>query len=434
MPAVLSQDSELRPTGRRAHWRTRSVLAGTIAALGLSLLAAMPATADPTDPTTSSEAQQAWVESTQRAGALNEQVLVAQETAAAAATQATAAGDEVIRSRDAATAAAAAAVAADATAASFQDKVNAFANASFRGARLSSFSVMLTADSADDFLDQVTSLDRVAADTRQTLDAALAAKAEAATAQANAQAAQAAAEAAKTQADAAKAAADEAAADVTARKADLDAEAARYKALYDTLSEQERQAAIAAREAELEAQAAAAAAASEEAAAQAAPAEAPAAANRSRTRTDAAPNEQAAQAPAPASQATQAPKPEPVAAPSGSGAASVAVAAALSKQGAPYVYGAAGPNSFDCSGLTSWAWKQAGVSIPRTSSGQSGLPVVPLSQLQPGDLVTYYSPVSHVAMYIGGGQIIHASTPSKPVYITSVSGGGPNPVGHRVTG
>ena len=59
---------------------------------------------------------------------------------------------------------------------------------------------------------------------------------------------------------------------------------------------------------------------------------------------------------------------------------------------------------------------------------------MPLSELQPGDLVTYYSPVSHVAMYIGNGQIIHASTSSKPVYITSVTGGGPNPTGHRVTG
>jgi cell wall-associated NlpC family hydrolase len=74
------------------------------------------------------------------------------------------------------------------------------------------------------------------------------------------------------------------------------------------------------------------------------------------------------------------------------------------------------------------------VSIPRTSSGQAGLPSVPLSQLQPGDLVTYYSPVSHVAMYIGNGQVIHASTESRPILITSVTGAGPNPTGHRVSG
>jgi len=110
------------------------------------------------------------------------------------------------------------------------------------------------------------------------------------------------------------------------------------------------------------------------------------------------------------------------------------VAAALSKEGGRYVYGAAGPDAFDCSGLTSWAWAQAGVSIPRTSSGQAGLPSVPLSQLQPGDLVTYYSPVSHVAMYIGNGQVIHASTESRPILITSVTGAGPNPSGHRVSG
>jgi cell wall-associated NlpC family hydrolase len=102
--------------------------------------------------------------------------------------------------------------------------------------------------------------------------------------------------------------------------------------------------------------------------------------------------------------------------------------------GSPYVYGAAGPNAFDCSGLTSWAWSQAGVSIPRTSGGQAGLPSVPLSELQPGDLVTYYSPVSHVAMYIGNGQVVHASTESRPVYVTTVSGAGPNASGHRVSG
>ena len=102
--------------------------------------------------------------------------------------------------------------------------------------------------------------------------------------------------------------------------------------------------------------------------------------------------------------------------------------------GKRYTPGAAGPNAFDCSGLTSWAWSQAGVSIPRTSGGQAGLPSVPLSELQPGDLVTYYSPVSHVAMYIGNGQVVHASTESRPVYVTTVSGAGPNASGHRVSG
>ena len=211
----------------------------------------------------------------------------------------------------------------------------------------------------------------------------------------------------------------QATAGVTARKGALDVEAAHYRQLADSLSEQERQAAIAAAE-------------QANAAANQAAAPAPAAANRSRT--DAVQQEAAAPAAA-ASDSASAAAPaaaDPAPAPAGNSAAATAVAAALSKEGAAYVYGAAGPNAFDCSGLTSWAWAQAGVSIPRTSSGQGGLPVVALSELQPGDVVTYYSPVSHVAMYIGGGQVIHASTESRPVYITSVSGAGPNPVGHRV--
>ena len=116
----------------------------------------------------------------------------------------------------------------------------------------------------------------------------------------------------------------------------------------------------------------------------------------------------------------------------GSAAGQSAVQAALSKVGSAYVWGAAGPDAFDCSGLTSWAWRQAGVTIPRTSREQEGLQQVPLDQLQPGDLVTYYSPVSHVAMYIGNGQIVQASTPSKPVFVTDLYRGGPNPTGHRV--
>ncbi|WP_024876082.1 C40 family peptidase [Saccharomonospora piscinae] len=92
-------------------------------------------------------------------------------------------------------------------------------------------------------------------------------------------------------------------------------------------------------------------------------------------------------------------------------AAQTAIDAAMSKLGSPYVYGATGPSQFDCSGLTSWAYAQAGINIPRTSSSQStyGTPVS-RSQLQPGDLVFFYSPVSHVGIYIGGGNMVHAPT------------------------
>ena len=411
--------SERSTTHRIAPHRFKIMIAGTVAALGLSLLAAMPAGADPTNPASSDEAQQAWLDSSQRAEALNDQVLAAQESEQAATTAAAVAAGQVAQAKQAVDAAHTAATSADASAASYRDKLNAFANASFRGARMDQLSVLLTADSADDYLDQVSSLDRVAADTQQTLDEALAAKTAAQQAKAAADAAQATAEKAKSDADAAQVAAVQATADVTARKGALDVEAAHYRQLADSLSEQERQAAIAAAE-------------QANAAANLAAAPAPAAANRSRT--DAVQQEAAAPAAA-ASDSASAAAPaaeEPAPEPAGNSAAATAVAAALSKEGAAYVYGAAGPNAFDCSGLTSWAWAQAGVSIPRTSSGQGGLPVVALSELQPGDVVTYYSPVSHVAMYIGGGQVIHASSESRPVYITTVSGAGPNPVGHRV--
>jgi peptidoglycan DL-endopeptidase CwlO len=94
-------------------------------------------------------------------------------------------------------------------------------------------------------------------------------------------------------------------------------------------------------------------------------------------------------------------------------AAGTAVAAARSVEGVQYVWGSANPDvGFDCSGLTSWAWAQAGVYIPHSSASQySSLPHVPLGSVQPGDLIFYYSPISHVALYVGGGQIIHATHP-----------------------
>ncbi|MCF2531235.1 C40 family peptidase [Yinghuangia soli] len=99
-----------------------------------------------------------------------------------------------------------------------------------------------------------------------------------------------------------------------------------------------------------------------------------------------------------------------------SGRAGAAVAAAAAQIGKPYVYGATGPSSFDCSGLTGYAWKQAGVTLPRTSQSQGGAGrSVPVSQIQPGDIVIYYSSASHVGIYAGGGQIIHAPKPGTNV-------------------
>ena len=105
-----------------------------------------------------------------------------------------------------------------------------------------------------------------------------------------------------------------------------------------------------------------------------------------------------------------------------SGRAGAAVNYALAQVGDVYVYGAAGPDSFDCSGLTMMAWAQAGVSLPHSASGQMGSGTsVSQSQLQPGDLVFYYSPVSHVGIYIGNGQIVHAANPSTGVQIIGVN-------------
>ncbi|WP_314172703.1 C40 family peptidase [Streptomyces winkii] len=96
--------------------------------------------------------------------------------------------------------------------------------------------------------------------------------------------------------------------------------------------------------------------------------------------------------------------------------AAAAVAAARSAVGKPYVWGAAGPGSFDCSGLTQWAYGKAGVSIPRTSQEQRGAGTqVPMSQARPGDLVVYRDDASHVGMYVGGGQVVHAPHPGAPV-------------------
>jgi cell wall-associated NlpC family hydrolase len=103
-------------------------------------------------------------------------------------------------------------------------------------------------------------------------------------------------------------------------------------------------------------------------------------------------------------------------------AAQTAVDTALAQVGDPYAWGAAGPSAFDCSGLTQYAYSVAGVQLPHSSSMQSavGTPVS-YSNLQPGDLVFFYSPISHVGMYIGNGEIVHSSTYGQPVSVVSLA-------------
>ncbi|WP_179472662.1 peptidoglycan hydrolase RipC [Mycolicibacterium vinylchloridicum] len=106
----------------------------------------------------------------------------------------------------------------------------------------------------------------------------------------------------------------------------------------------------------------------------------------------------------------------------GSDQGAVAVQAALTRIGDPYVWGGSGPNQFDCSGLVMWAFQQAGIFLPHSSQAlaHGGQPVS-MDQMQPGDVVNYYSDASHSAIYIGDGMMVHASTFGRPVMISPVN-------------
>ncbi|MFF3003180.1 NlpC/P60 family protein [Kitasatospora sp. NPDC057940] len=180
--------------------------------------------------------------------------------------------------------------------------------------------------------------------------------------------------------------------------------------LFNTLSEQERQAIRAAEEkaaadAKAKADAAAKAAQQQQAAQQAADRS-----SRDNNRNDLS-----------ASQAPAAPVSKPSA---GSSRGAAALSIAASKIGSPYVYGASGPGSFDCSGLMVWAFNQVDVSLPRTSQEQAhaGTRIgSDLSQAQPGDLLIFYGDAHHVGIYAGNGQVLHAPKPGASVRYEAVS-------------
>ncbi|MBB1252851.1 C40 family peptidase [Streptomyces sp. OF3] len=121
-------------------------------------------------------------------------------------------------------------------------------------------------------------------------------------------------------------------------------------------------------------------------------------------------------APAPTRGDRSEPRPDLGTPPPAAGRAAQAISYARGALGKPYVWGATGPNSFDCSGLTQAAWRSAGVSLPRTTYTQVNAGRrISRDQLAPGDLVFFYSGLTHVGLYVGNGQMIHAPRPGTPV-------------------
>ena len=379
----------------------------------------------PTAPSNSSEARQAWADAQRQAEVAAEQLNGARESQTKAKQAAQTAAAELEASRTKLTDARQRAAAAEAALAGYQQQLDAMVSASFRGAGLNSSSALFTATSADDFIDQSAVIDRVADDNRKTVVQAQQARAAATQAQADAVSAEAAAAQAKASADDASKRADEASAQATTRKASLDKSVSTYKALYDKLSEKERQeAAAAAERARQESEAAARRLAEQQAAAQST--------QSSQESTTAQSTEEQTSSSDQTSAGTTTQQATVSTGSGGDSAGQIAAKAALTKVGGGYCYACDGPSSFDCSGLTTWAWAQAGVSIPRTSYTQANFPEVSLSQLQPGDLVTYYSPVSHVAIYVGNGMVVSAATESIGIVLVPVNRAGPNATGHRV--
>jgi cell wall-associated NlpC family hydrolase len=352
-----------RPSRRRLLGRV--ALAGTAAALTVALLPGT-AVADPERAASPEQAAQLAADAGRRLEAVSEQVnearevLSRQEAAAEAADRALAEAQDQLRDLD--------------------GQIRRVARTAYTSGddTFAGLDLLMTSESADEFVSSLATLDHIAAHTTGVL--------------AEVGEAAAAAQRAQAEADAAEAEAEATLEELSAQEAQLEDDIADYRAQFDALTEAQRQAALAAQEAGEAAEAAAAAVGGSAPAAGPAPAPQAAA---------------AAAAPAPAG--------------GGSGAAQAAVQTALAQVGDPYVWGAGGPNAFDCSGLTQYAYAAAGISLPHSSRMQSQLgSAVSRSQLQPGDLIFYYSPVSHVSMYIGDGQMVHASTSGSPVKVVPV--------------
>lgn len=278
---------------------------------------------------------------------------------------------------------------------SFQSQVNNIAAAQYMGGRPDGLSALLTASSPQGLIERM-SIQRV-------MGAQMAAQMDSFR-EAGAQAVAAEAASAKSAVEA-KTAAEQAAAvraDLQSKQSKLQVEIAIVKSQYEALTPQQR-----------EALAAIPPVPPVPAAAPPPPAGAP------------QPNEPAILAAAPpgVGQPPQPPGAIPPGdmAPAPGGHGPTVIQAALSRIGSPYSWGGSGPNAFDCSGLVMWAFQQAGISLPHSSQAlASGGAPVSLDQMQPGDIVNYYSDASHSAIYIGNGMMVHASTYGTPVRVAPV--------------
>ena len=316
------------------------------AAAAMVTLAPAPATADPDLPDNAPDAVRQLRELSHRAEQLTEQWHEAKD-------QLTARQVELGKARSDLAAAAEAAQAARAQEGQFRGQVDQLTNASFQGVRLDQLAALLVSESPQQFLDEMSALDMLAADNQESMEHLVAIRDRAEAAQQAATAAEARSRDAETRAAVTEA-------EIGRRKAEMDRQVARVQAQLDSLSEADRAAYTSEGEIDF------------------------------------------------------------VAGPA-SGVGGAAMRAALSQQGKPYSWGADGPGSYDCSGLTSWAFRKAGVRIPRSSRAQAGVGrPVSRSGLRPGDLVFFYSPISHVGIYVGGGKMVHAPNSGDVVKVSPI--------------
>jgi cell wall-associated NlpC family hydrolase len=323
----------------RTSIRRRPRLVLAVGALVIAGGMLSPSTAA-AEPGTAAEAMEQVQQAAQELTVIDEQVHQAEVT--------------VADQQAAAEAAAAAAAEAQAAVDAYGPQLRAIAQSGYTGKTQSRMAAFLTSESATELVQQMTTLDMIAAHTNAVI--------------AEVAALQDAAEEARVAADQAAATAQTALGELAAQQAEVQKRVDEYEAVFARLTAAEQTAVTAA---------------------------------------IAGP----ALAPPPADELPLAP----------GSAAATAIGVALAKVGTPYVWGASGPNGFDCSGLTSYAYAAAGVSLPHSSSAQSQLGrQVSRAELQPGDLVFFYTPISHVGLYIGNGMMVHARTFGQPVAVTSV--------------